>query len=153
VVLALNTPYIGGAQSFSGIHAETTIWHVYGALAVVLYLCWRLDHSRLGLAARAIRSNPDAAPAMGIDVPWVRIATFGLGGLIAGLGGALSAHYTLVVNPEDMSFFQSFTYKMFVLFGGSYVAGGPVAGAMILAILPEVLRLLLSLSDKASLSL
>src|SRR5581483_6034831 len=73
-----------------------------------------------------------------------------LGGMVAGLAGALSAHYTLVVNPDDMSFFHSFTYKMFVLFGGSYVVQGPVAGAMLLTILPEVLRLAFSLSDKVS---
>jgi branched-chain amino acid transport system permease protein len=150
VVLAYNIPYLGGAQSFSGIHPVTTIWHVYGALAIVMYVVWRLDHSRIGLAARAIRANRVAASAMGINVPWVRILTFALGGLVAGLAGALSAHYTLVVNPDDMSFFHSFTFKMFVLFGGSYLMQGPVAGAMILTILPEILRLGFSLSDKVS---
>jgi branched-chain amino acid transport system permease protein len=153
VVLALNIDYLGGAQSFSGMRAETTIGLVYVVLALVLFGTWRLDNSRIGLAARAIRANRVAAAAMGINVPWVRIVTFGLGGVVAGLGGALSAHYILVVNPEDMSFFQSFTYKMYVLFGGSYLALGPVLGALVLTVLPELLRFALSLSEGLSLSL
>lgn len=153
VVIAFNTEYIGGANSFSGIRLMTDLRLVSIVLAAVIYLAWRLDCSRLGLAARAVRDSPVTAAAMGINVPWVRVLTFGLGASIAGLGGALSAHYTLVVNPDDMTFFRSLGFVIFVVFGGSYAIWGPVAGALVLTILPEVLRVVLSLSEALSLSL
>lgn len=153
VIIAFNTPYIGGAQSFSGIPLHTTIGLVYAVLVVVLFVAWRIDHSRIGLAARAVRDSRVTAAAMGINVPWIRMLTFGVGASIAALGGALSAHYTLVVNPDDMTFFRSFGYKLFVLCGGSYTFLGPVAGAMTLTVLPEALRTTLSLSDTVSQSL
>ncbi|MBI3967929.1 MAG: branched-chain amino acid ABC transporter permease [Chloroflexi bacterium] len=153
VILAFNWEYIGGANSFSGIPLYTNVWIVLLALVAVVYLAWRLDGSRIGLAARAVRDNRVAAAAMGINVTWVRILTFGLGAGIAAFGGALSAHYTLVVNPDDMSFFRSFAFKIFVLFGGSYTFWGPVIGAISLTVLPEALRAGLSLTEAFSHSL
>lgn len=153
VVIAFNIEYLGGAQSFSGIPLYTSIGLVYAVLALVLFVTWRFDHSRLGLAARAVRDSSVTAAAMGINVPLVRILTFALGGGIAALGGGLSAHYTLVINPGDMSFFESFRYKLFVLTGGSYTFLGPLAGALALTLLPEALRVALALSDVLSQSL
>lgn len=153
VILAFNTEYLGGAQSFSGIPAYTNIGMVYVALALVLFVTWRLDHSRIGLAARAIRDSRITAAAMGINVTWIRMTTFGLGAAMAALGGTLSAHYVLVVNPEDMTFFRSFGYKILVLFGGSHTFLGPLVGAIVLTFLPEALRLAFSLSEAFSQSL
>lgn len=153
VVLAFNIDYIGGAQSFSGIPLKTNLPVVAAALAAVVYFTWRLDRSRIGFAARAIRDSPGTAASMGIHVPRIRILTFSLGAMIAGLGGALSAHYNLVVNPSDMGFFHSLTFLIYVVVGGSYTYWGPVLGAFILTLAPEVLRILVSISDALSLSL
>jgi branched-chain amino acid transport system permease protein len=139
-VIAFNIDYIGGANAFTGIPMRTSLPLVYVVLAVVLFAAWRYDHSRLGFAARATRDSPLAAAAMGINIVWVKSFTFGIGAAIAALGGVLRAHYILVQGPEDMGFFISVGFLIFVVFGGSYTFWGPLFGGMALTILPELLR-------------
>ncbi len=134
VIIAFNLDYIGGANGFIGIPLETTFGTVYLVLALVVFVAWRFDRSRLGYAARACRDNAHAAAAMGINTPWVKTLVFALGGGIAGAGGVLRAHYVLVQNPEDMGFFFSVNYLIFWVFGGSYTLWGPLFGAMFLTI-------------------
>ena len=70
----------------------------------------------------------------------MKVLTFGIGAALAALGGVLRAHYILVQGPEDMGFFISVGFLIFVVFGGSYTFWGPLFGGMILTILPELLR-------------
>lgn len=139
-VVAYNVDYIGGASSFTGIPLYTTIWVALLGLAIALYAVGSFDRSASGLAARAVRDNPVAAEAAGVNVVSVRVRSYALGGALAGLAGALTAHYVLVVNPDNLTFFESFSILVFVLFGGSYVILGPVLGAVILTVLPELFR-------------
>src|SRR5436309_4469715 len=139
-VIAFNIDYIGGANAFTGIPLRTTLPLVYAVLAVILFVAWRYDHSRLGYAARATRDSPVTADAMGIDITWVKSITFGIGAAIAALGGVLRAPYILVPGPEATAFFPAVGFLIFVVFGGSYVFWGPLFGAMTLTILPELLR-------------
>jgi len=140
VIIAFNLDYIGGANGFIGIPLETTCNVVYLLLALVVFIAWRFDRSRLGYAARACRDNVHAAAVMGINTAWVKTVVFALGGSIAGVGGVLRAHYVLVQSPDDMGFFFSVNYLIFWVFGGSYTLWGPVFGALFLTILPECLR-------------
>lgn len=139
-VIAFNTEYIGGANGLSGVRPLTTTWLVYAVLAAVVLFVWRYDTSRLGIAARAVRDDVDAAAAMGIDPKWVNAITFAIGGAIAGLGGGLRIHYTLVQTPDDLGFWNGVNYLVFVVLGGSYVVWGPLLGALGLTALPELLR-------------
>lgn len=139
-VIAFNTTYIGGGQSFAGIPPLTNLWEVYLALAVVLFVAWRFDKSRLGLAALACRANSVAASAMGIPVARVKIEVFAIGAGVAALGGGFRAHYILVQNPNDLGFWVSVNYLIFWIFGGSYSFWGPALGALVLTAAPELLR-------------
>src|SRR5215510_14732579 len=139
-VLAFNWDYIGGANSFTGIGLKTTIWTALAAAAVALYIAWRFDGSRLGLASRAVRDDPVAASAMGVPIARMRTITFALGGALVGMGGAIQAHYMLVISPHDLGFFVSLNFIIFLLFGGLQTLWGPVLGAVLLTALPEVLR-------------
>lgn len=139
-VLAFNWDYIGGANSFTGLQLQTGLGTCTLAVAVALFVAWRFDQSRLGLAARAVRDDPLAAGAMGISVPGIRITTFALGAAIVGMAGAVQAHYVLVVSPSDLGFFVSLNYIIFLLFGGLQTMWGPVLGAVLLTVLPEALR-------------
>jgi len=139
-VLAFNWDYIGGANSFTGITLHTGIWSCVAAALLAFYVAWRFDGSRLGFAARAVRDDPLAASAMGISVAAIRVITFALGAALVGFGGALQAHYVLVISPHDLGFFVSLNYIIFLLFGGLQTLWGPIAGAVILTALPEMLR-------------
>jgi len=139
-VLAFNWDYIGGANSFTGLQLFTTLPMCIAAAVFAFYVAWRFDGSRLGFAARAVRDDPLAAIAMGVSLPKLRIITFALGSLIVGLGGALQAHFVLLVTPSDLGFFVSINYIIFLLFGGLQTIWGPVLGAAVLTALPEMLR-------------
>jgi len=139
-VLAFNWDYIGGANSFTGIGLKTTIWTALAATLIALYVAWRFDGSRLGLASRAVRDDPVAASAMGVSIAAMRSITFALGGALVGMGGAIQGHYMLVISPHDLGFFVSLNFIIFLLFGGLQTLWGPVLGAVLLTALPEMLR-------------
>jgi len=139
-VLAFNWDYIGGANSFTGLELKTTVWTALATALLALYVAWRFDGSRLGFASRAVRDDPIAASAMGISIAEVRSLTFALGGAIVGFAGAVQAHYVLVISPHDLGFFVSLNFIIFLLFGGIQTLWGPVLGAVLLTVLPEMLR-------------
>jgi branched-chain amino acid transport system permease protein len=139
-IIAFNVDYLGGAQSFTGMHPYTTVATALVALAVALFVAFQFDRSRMGLAARAVRDSELAASAMGISVFKMRVVTFCLGGALAGLAGGVSAHYTLVVSPVELAFFPSFSILVFVLVGGSYTPFGAILGAVVLTIIPQIFR-------------
>lgn len=139
-VLAFNWDYIGGANSFTGLTLHTGVRTAAIGAAIALFVAWRFDVSRLGFAARAVRDDPLAAASMGISIVGIRAVTFALGAALAGMGGAMQAHYVLVISPHELGFFVSLNYIIFLLFGGIYALWGPVVGAIILTVLPETLR-------------
>jgi len=139
-VIAFNIDYLGGASSFSGIPLRTTLGVTTGSLLLTIYVVWRYEGARIGLAARAVRDNPLAAAANGIDVLRTRVIAFRLGAALAAFAGAISAHYSLVVNPADLGFFPSFYIQVYAIFGGSYTMWGPILGAWVLTFLPQLLR-------------
>jgi ABC-type branched-subunit amino acid transport system permease subunit len=139
-VLAFNWDYIGGANSFTGIGLKTDIWTALAAALIALYVAWRFDGSRLGFACRAVRDDPLAASAMGVSIAQVRTVSFALGAALVGMAGAIQAHYVLVISPHDLGFFVSLNFIIFLLFGGLQTLWGPVLGAVLLTVLPEVLR-------------
>ncbi len=102
-VVAFNIDYIGGANSFTGIPLYSSLSVVVVSTLVALYVAWRFDGSRLGFASRAVRDDPLAAAATGVSVLRVRVVTFALGAAIVSGGGAIQAHYVLVLNPQATS--------------------------------------------------
>jgi branched-chain amino acid transport system permease protein len=144
VVVAYNTDALGGATGLTGIPLKTDLGLVYLVLAVALFAAWRFHHSRLGYAAHAIRDSMRAAGVMGVNVVRVKALVFGLGSAVAAIGGALHAHYLMVQTAADMGFWGGMNYAFFWIFGGSYTFWGPALGAMVLTILPEVLRFSMS---------
>jgi branched-chain amino acid transport system permease protein len=139
-IVAFNWSYIGGANSFTGVTLHTTVPIAALAALLALYVAWRFDGSRLGFAARAVRDDPLAAIAMGVSLLEVRAITFALGGALVGMGGALQAHYVLIVTPSDLGFYVSMFFIIYLLFGGLQTVWGPVLGATVLTALPELLR-------------
>lgn len=140
LVIAFNTDYVGGANSLTGIPLRTGLGSALIAVLLSLYVALRFDGSRLGFAARAVRDDPLAASCMGISVLEIRLITFALGGAIVGAGGAIQAHYILIMNPQELGFFVSLTFIIFLLVGGMYTPWGPVLAAVLLTAAPEILR-------------
>jgi branched-chain amino acid transport system permease protein len=144
-VITLNLPFTGGALGIFGIPQPFATAAGYaaftlGLLALVCWLCSRLEQLRLGRAMAAIRDDELASACVGIDTAQVKLSAFVLSALLAGLTGALAAHFFNSWNAKLGSFDASITTLAFVVFGGSRTWLGPVIGGLVLTALPELLR-------------
>ena len=140
-VLILNAESLtGGALGLNAIPQLTQWWHVLAAVVVVLLLLWRLRRSRTGRAFEAIREDTVAASLMGIGVMAHKMLAFALGAGIAGLAGALNAHLTFFIGPCEFGFDRGVDILTMTILGGTGGLTGPVLGALIITLLPELLR-------------
>jgi branched-chain amino acid transport system permease protein len=132
--------WTGGALGLNGIPQSTQWWHVVGSLVVVLLVLWRLRRSRIGRAFEAIKEDGVAASLMGIGVLSHKMLAFALGAAIAGLAGALNAHLTFFIGPSEYGFDRGVDILTMAILGGVSSLTGPVLGAAIITLLPELLR-------------
>ena len=139
-IFFVNLDYTNGALGIVAIPRRTQLWMIYGALAVVLFVLWRIRGSRAGYALEAIREDEPAARTMGIHASAYKLAMLVLGAGIAGLAGALDAHLNFMVAPSSYSFSRVVDMLVYAIVGGTSVFYGPVVGAAFLTLLPEVLR-------------
>ncbi len=130
----------GGALGLNGIPQLTQWWHVALALVLVLVLLWRMKHSRIGRAFESIKEDETAAGLMGINVGAHKMLAFVLGAAIAGLAGALNAHLTFFIGPNEFGFDRGVEILTMAILGGINSLAGPVIGGVILTLLPEMLR-------------
>ena len=142
-VVILTWDYTGGAQGFQNIpFLENSLVWIYAIVAVLIVFFARLERSSLGRAMDAVHEDETAAEVMGVDVVRVKLFAFGLGAFIAGLAGALFAHYSTYVDSVTFNILVGVEILMFVLVGGGFSYWGPLFGAMFLSLLPEFLRAL-----------
>lgn len=100
----------------------------------------RLGKSRLGRAWRFVREDEDAAEAMGIHTYKVKMLAYIFGAIWGGLGGVLFAAHLTAVSPQSFIFLQSALVLMAVVLGGMGNVRGVVLGALVISLLPELLR-------------
>jgi branched-chain amino acid transport system permease protein len=134
-----NFEYTGGSAGFPG-PSGTTLPLVYAVVLLGLLFLWRLTRSRLGWALNAVREDEVAAAAMGLNVTYLKVFSFALGGFITAIAGALYAHFLLFIRPESFGFEQSVLIVLFMVLGGVQTFWGPVVGALVLTLLPELMR-------------
>jgi len=144
-VTTLNQEALGGAVGIFGIPQpfdDPAGYALFGAglLAVICWLCDRLERNRLGRAMAAIRDDELAAACQGIDTERTKLVAFVLSAVVAGLTGVISAHFLNSWNARLGNFDASITTLAFVVFGGSRTWAGPVLGGLALTALPELLR-------------
>lgn len=140
-VVVLNTEqWTGGALGLNGIPQATQWWHVALAVAATLAVLARLRRSKVGRAFEAIKEDETAAGLMGIDVNAHKMLAFVLGAVVAGLAGVLNAHLTFFIGPNEYGFDRGVEILTMTILGGINGLTGPVVGALILTLLPELLR-------------
>lgn len=110
--------------------------------ALSFWVAWRLPHTYLGRSFKAVRDDEDAAGFMGIHVAKYKIVAFIMGGVYAGLAGSFYAHYITFISPDTFMYQDSTLALCMVFLGGAGTIIGPVIGAFVLVIIPELLRFL-----------
>lgn len=152
-VISLNLEITGGAVGIFGIpqpfqNQIDYLWIALPLLIISMVLFYRLERIRVGRAFTAIREDELAAGAMGINPTYYKVLAFTLGAILAGIVGAISAHFLNTWNARQGTFDASIIYLTFVLIGGSRTFLGSVVGGMVFTALPEILR---SLADTGGL--
>jgi branched-chain amino acid transport system permease protein len=143
-------PFFGGALGIGGIprimffdirlKGMAFFALCVGFLAIVLLVCWWFTRCFASLACYAIREEESAASAMGISPVRFKLLAFVVGTAMAALSGSLYAHYMQFISAGDFSFPVSVMLLSMLVLGGMGTMWGPVAGALILGVLPELFR-------------
>src|ERR1700677_3299222 len=107
---------------------------------LVIFVCTRLQHSRIGRAWGAIREDEIAAKAMGINTRNIKLLAFAMGASFGGLSGAMFGAFQGFVSPESFTFWESVVVLACVVLGGMGHIPGVILGAVLLAVFPEFLR-------------
>lgn len=137
-----------GVMLFSGINlfgfeidTDLGIYYVVASVvALSILILNRLSHSYYGNALRSLREDDQCASAMGINVTVMKIQSFVISAFFAGIAGALWAYTTGYISPNDFHFSQSILILTMVVVGGLGSLPGVLIGALLLIILPEMLR-------------
>lgn len=128
---------------FFGISLGTPLGYYFIILGLVLltgFFIYRLIHSPIGRAWLAIREDELAAASCGIPVVKFKLFAFALGAAIAGLAGVFFAGRMTHISPESFTFMESIMVLCMVILGGMGSLWGVALGALVLIILPELLR-------------
>lgn len=113
---------------------------VFLTMALVIFISFTFGRSRHGRSVIAIREDEIAAESMGVNTTYYKLFAFVLAAFIAGVAGALYAHYIGVIDPSKFDFNRSVEILIMVVLGGMGSISGSVISATVLTILPEVLR-------------
>ena len=133
---------INGAQGITGTpHASNFTIGIILVL-ITLFIVLNLIYSRTGRAIMAIRDNRIAAESIGISVTKYKLLAFSLSASLAGVAGALYAHNlsTLTALPKNFGYNMSIMILVFVVLGGIGNIRGSIISAVLLTLLPELLR-------------
>jgi branched-chain amino acid transport system permease protein len=141
-VFFLNFSYTGGANGIGGMAPYTNFAWVASACLVAGLVAWRLRYARIGRAMIAIHADEVAAQAMGVNVVRAKLMAFAVGAFIAGVAGAFYAHYTLFIDSAQFGFLRSADAFLFIVLGGIGNPLGPIAGAAVATLTPEIFRFL-----------
>lgn len=116
-------------------------YYLFAALIVaIVFICIRLQRSRVGRAWHAIREDEDVARAMGINVRNFKLLAFAMGASFGGVAGVMFASFQGFVSPESFTLQESIVVLAMVVLGGIGHVPGVILGAVMLSALPELLR-------------
>jgi len=131
--------------SIFGYAIESRLQYYYLIFFLVLLTIFsmqRLMTCRFGRALVSIRENELAAEASGIHTTRYKIQAFVLAAFYAGIAGSFYAHFVKFISPDSFYIYESFILLAMLAFGGQGNLAGPVVGAAVLIIIPEMIRFL-----------
>jgi amino acid/amide ABC transporter membrane protein 2, HAAT family (TC 3.A.1.4.-) len=131
-----------GALGLKAIPPYTNIYWSWGWAFITVLIIASLVKSSYGRALKAIREDPIAAKAMGINVFSHQVMSFVLGSFFAGVGGSLWAHLITTIDPKSFTFTKTFEILIMAVLGGLGSISGAIIGAAVYTVGLEFLRFL-----------
>lgn len=165
-VVIQNLQFLGASQGFRGIYIYengarslemvpelstmpfkfydipkfTDFFWTFFIVAVIIFGITNLMRSTYGRGFIAVKDDEIAAESMGINTTRFKVTAFIVGAFFAGVAGGLYSHFLQYINPEDFNFLRSVEIVAMVILGGMGSMFGVVIAAIVLTILPELLR-------------
>lgn len=138
-IVILNIDAVGGATGYTVPGYANFLW--VGIFAVItVVVIHNIVRSDTGRALISIREDELAAEAMGVNTTRFKVTSFVIGSAFAGVSGVLFAHYNKFLSTNDFQFIKSFEIIIMIVIGGMGSMTGAILGAVIVTLLPELLR-------------
>jgi branched-chain amino acid transport system permease protein len=148
-ILAVNTifsRYTGGYYGLAGIPplfvgSKIPFYFFFLGLTILsLIFLYRFESCRIGTCLKAVAQSHEVAASVGIDDAGYRVLALAAGCFIVGLAGAGYAHYDLVLSQSKFDLLASINLMVYMVVGGMGSFAGPIIGAAVLVVIPEVFR-------------
>ncbi|MFL9878608.1 branched-chain amino acid ABC transporter ATP-binding protein/permease [Herbaspirillum rhizosphaerae] len=134
-IMSIAAPGFGGVvQGERGI----ALLAICGAAVLLAAFCW-LARGTWGAAMRAVKDSETASESIGLNPLVIKTVAFAVSAMLAGLAGGLFAPLSTFVTPDTFGFMQSILFVLVVVVGGAGSTMGPLIGAIIVGVLPELL--------------
>ncbi len=135
-----NSEPLGAQRGLGGMVQHTNFFWTFAFAALTVYVVVSLVNSTYGRGFLAVKDDEIAAEAMGINTTKYKVIAFVLAAFFAGIAGGLFAHFKQFVHPEGFNFIKSIDIVVMVILGGMGSTVGVCLAAVLLTILPELLR-------------
>jgi len=139
-VVVQNMEAVGAASGLKGIPKFATLGWTFALAAITVYVVAALVNSTYGRGFIAVNDDEVAASSMGINPVRYKVTAFVTGAFFAGIAGGLYAHHKQFLSPTGFDFLKSIDIVVMVILGGMGRTAGVIIAAVILTLLPEVLR-------------
>jgi branched-chain amino acid transport system permease protein len=150
-VIWLMSPRVtGGAMGVStpplfGGNREYAYYLILSILALVIFVVWLIESSKLNFAFTAIRENEEVANVMGINPTRYKVLAFMISAFFTGFAGGFYSHYNTYIIPyEVFGLGISIACLVMPIFGGLYTIAGPIVGTILIKAIEEYLRVTFS---------
>ncbi len=138
-IVILNIDAVGGATGYQVPGYANFLW--VGLFAIITVVVVRnIVKSDAGRALVSIREDELAAEAMGVNTTRYKVTSFVISSAFAGIAGVLFAHYNKFLSTNDFQFIKSFEIIIMIVIGGMGSMTGAIIGAIVVTLLPEMLR-------------
>ena len=149
-IIILNIDQVGGATGFRGRvppfdgrliipQYSNFIW-IGGFAIITIIVVYNIVNSDIGRSLISIREDELAAEAMGINTTRYKVLAFVISSAFAGIAGALFGHFRQFLHTNDFQFIRSIEIIIMIVLGGMGSISGSILGAIVITILPELLR-------------
>jgi branched-chain amino acid transport system permease protein len=139
-VIFQNVEKLGGALGLNAIPPYTTIFWVLAFVAITVFVVTCLVSSTYGRGFLATHDDEIASEAVGLNTTRYKIVAFVIGAFFAGIAGGLYGHFKLTITPTGFDFTKSIEIVVMVILGGMGNTVGVILAAILLTLLPELLR-------------
>lgn len=130
-----------GAIGLLNFDSKADYYYLMLAITVVsLLIMYSLEYSRFGFTLASVRESEALTASVGVNVRSYKVSAFAIGGFFAGVTGSFYAHYYTALSPSSFTFMLSINVLIYMVVGGRLRFIGPIIGAFVLTVVPELGR-------------